>query len=122
MRAFLRHDPVGASPLRIAFFRVAIKGRTNGSHYDIRGFQHWDLHSLTAKAIATTNGLIYVKLTAFAACHRASMAYAARRSDKPARSAARGSGQIVCQVRGCRPVEKGRRVEIVGAFNEEACN
>jgi hypothetical protein len=62
---------------------------------------------LRAKAIATTNGLIYVKLAAFAACHRASMAYAARRSDKPAASAARGSGQIVCNVRGCRPIKKG---------------
>jgi len=77
---------------------------------------------LRAKAIAATDGLIYVKLTAFVACHRASMAYAARRSDKPAQSATRGSGQIVCNVRGCRPVKKGCRVEIVGAFNEEACN
>jgi hypothetical protein len=49
-------------------------------------------------------------------------AYAAKRSDKPAQAAAKGSGQIVCNVRGCRPVKKGCRLEIAGAFTEEICN
>jgi len=35
MRAFLRHDPAGTSPIGIAFFRVAFKGRTNGEHDDV---------------------------------------------------------------------------------------
>jgi hypothetical protein len=50
------------------------------------------------------------------------MAYAAKRSDKPAQAAATDSGQVVCNVRGCRPVKKGCRLEIVGAFTEEVCN
>jgi len=65
----------------------------------------------------------------FAASLACGTAYAAKRSDKPAPSDAtpaqadaRGAGQIVCNVRGCRPVKKGCRVEIVGAFNEEVCN
>jgi hypothetical protein len=44
------------------------------------------------------------------------------RSHKPAQSAAGNSGQIVCNVRGCRPVRKGCRLEIAGAFTEEVCN
>jgi hypothetical protein len=71
MRAFLQHDPVGASPIRIAFLWVAVKGRLNGSPYGIGRVRHRDLQFPIAKAIATTNGLTYVKLTAFAACHRA---------------------------------------------------
>src|ERR1700744_4481695 len=42
MLAFLGHNPVGASPIRIAFLRVADKGRTNGRHYDICRVRHWD--------------------------------------------------------------------------------
>src|ERR1700692_4087752 len=43
MLALLGHDPVGASPIRIAFLWVADKGRKNGSHYNICRVQHWDL-------------------------------------------------------------------------------
>jgi hypothetical protein len=48
-------------------------------------------------------------------------AHAAKRSNKPAQTAARDSGQIVCNVRGCRPVKQGCHLEIIGAFTEEVC-
>jgi hypothetical protein len=50
------------------------------------------------------------------------MAQAAKRSHKPAQVVAeKSSGQVVCTVRGCRPVRSGCRLEIVGAFTEEVC-
>ena len=44
----------GASPLRITFLWVDVKGRTNGGHYGIGRVRHWDLHLLASKAIAAT--------------------------------------------------------------------
>jgi hypothetical protein len=42
MRAFLRHDPVGASPIRVALFRVAVKSGVNRRHDGIcRRVRHW---------------------------------------------------------------------------------
>jgi len=74
----------------------------------------------------TSRILLLSLLAALLAC---GIAYAAKRSDKPAKSAASpaqsaamGSGQIVCNVRGCRPVKKGCRIEIVGPVSEEVCN
>jgi hypothetical protein len=40
LSARTHRDPVGASPIRIAFFWVAVKRRFNGSHYGIGRVRH----------------------------------------------------------------------------------
>jgi len=83
--------------------------------------------TMFARAAMRTSRILL--LSVFAVSLACGIAYAAKRSDKPAQSAASpaqsaatGAGQIVCNVRGCRPVKKGCRIEIVGPVNEEVCN